>query len=75
MIVLRTAPGDYTSASLEYTFMPGQTRLDIPVTIIDDTDFEGDEQFLGRLTTSTNAIIVVPVTTVTIDDNECKYPM
>ena len=55
--------------------MPGDTRLDVTVTIIDDTDFEGAEQFLGRLTTSTNAIIVLAVTAVTIDDNDRKYPI
>ena len=55
--------------------MPGDTRLNVTVTIIDDTDFEGAEQFLGRLTTSTNAIIVLAVTAVTIHDNDRKYPL
>ena len=74
IIVMHTAPGDYTSVPMEYTFMPGgDTRLDIPVTIINDTDFEGAEQFLGRLSTSANAIIDVPMTTVNIYDDDRKY--
>ena len=69
-----TAPGDYTSATTLYTFTPGQMRLDIPVTIVNDSDFEGDEQFLGRLSTSNaNAVIDVPQTTVIIDDNDRKF--
>lgn len=67
------APGDYTSATEQYTFMPGDTRLDIPVTIVDDSTSESAEQYLGRLsTTSANAVIDVPYTTVTINDNDRK---
>ena len=54
--------------------MPGDTRLDIPVTIVDDSDFEDQEQFLGRLSTSNpNAVIDVPTTQVFIDDNNRKF--
>ena len=67
------APGDYMSTSTQYTFIPGQIRLDIPVTIVDDFNFEDAEQFLGRLSTSTDAIIDVPTTTVIIDDSDCKF--
>ena len=71
---MHTATDDYINASMEYTFMPGgDTRLDIPVTIINDAVFEGAEQFLGRLSTSADAIIDVPVTTVNIYDDDRKY--
>ena len=53
--------------------MPGGTRLDIPVTIVDDSITESAEQFLGRLSTSADAIIDVPQTIVTINDNDRKY--
>ena len=66
------APGDYASATAQYTFVPGRTRLDIQVTIVEDSTFEGTEQLLGRLSTSADAIIDVPQTTVVIDDNDRK---
>ena len=73
-ILMCTAPDDYASATTLYTFTPGQMRLDIPVTIVDDAIFEGDEQFLGRLSTSNaNAAIDVPQTTVIIGDNDRKF--
>ena len=68
-----TAPGDYTSQILMYTFTPGQTRLDIPVTINDDSIFEGPEQFIGRLSTTSNAEIDIGMTTVTISDDDRKF--
>ena len=74
MYVLYAAPGDYTSATTEYTFMPGDTRLDIPVAIVDDSNFEGEEQFLGILSTSNpNAIIDLRMTEVVIDDNDREF--
>ena len=54
--------------------MPGDTRLDIPVTIVDDSNFEDWERFLGRLSTSSpNAVIDVRMTEVFIDDNDRKF--
>ena len=54
--------------------MPGDTRLDIPVTIMDDSNFEGQERFLGMLSTSNpNAVIDVPMTEVFINDNDRKF--
>ena len=51
----------------------GTNRLDIPVTIADDSISESAEQFLGRLSTaSANAVIDVPITRVTINDNDRK---
>ena len=55
--------------------MVGQTRLDIPVTIVDDSDFEGAEQFQGMLSSASipGTIIDVPLTTVNIADNDRKF--
>ena len=73
IIITFLAPNDYASATIQYIFTPGQTRLSIPVrTIVDDFEFEGAEQFLGRLSTSAHAIIDIPTITVTIIDNDCK---
>lgn len=72
IIIILIAPNDYASATIQYIFTPGQTRLSIPVTIVDDSEFEGAEQFLGSLSTSAHAIIDIPITTVTIVDNDCK---
>ena len=74
-MILCIAPGDYASATTQYSFMPGDTRLDIPVTIVSDSDFESEEQFLGRLSNSTanDAIIDVPEITVFIGDDDRKF--
>ena len=56
-----------------YTFTPGDTRLEIPVTINDDSIFEGPEQFIGRLSTTSDADIDLGMTTVTINDNDRKF--
>ena len=58
---------------MQYIFTPGQTRLSIPVTIVDDSELEEVEQFLGRLSTSAeHAIIDIPTTILIINDNDCK---
>lgn len=72
-VILNIAPNDYANATTQYIFTPGQTRLSIPVTIIDDSEFEEVEQFLGRLSTSAeHAITDIPTTIVAINDNDCK---
>ena len=51
--------------------MPGMTRLDIPVDIVNDGDFERVETFLGRLMSSQDAVVIdVPETMVEILDND-----
>ena len=69
-----TASDDYTqSTDVQYTFTPGTTRLDIPVPIVNDDQFEGTEDFRGFLrTAAAGAIIDVPMTTVEIIDNDRK---
>jgi YVTN family beta-propeller protein len=43
-------PGvDYISVSRTLTFTPGVTKIDVPITIVDDTLAEGDETFVVRL--------------------------
>ena len=70
-----TAPDDYAqSPDVSYTFTSGTTRLDIPIPIVEDDQFEGPEQFQGFLSTNAaGAIIDVPTTTVEITDNDGKW--
>ncbi len=70
-----TDPGDYTSETTQYTFLPGgATRLDIPVTIVGDSTFEDQEQFQGILSTSNaNAVIDESTTEVFITDDDRKF--
>ena len=70
-----TASDDYTqSTDVQYTFTPGTTRLDIPVPVVNDNQFEATEDFQGFLSTDAAvAIIDVPTTTVEIIDNDRKW--
>src|SRR5262249_49821272 len=43
-------PGvDYIAVSQTLTFTPGLTKIDVPITIVDDTLAEGNETFIVRL--------------------------
>ncbi len=63
---------DYIAASGTLTFAAGETSKIITVTIIDDTQAEGDETFTVDLTVPTGnaAIGAISTTTVTIIDND-----
>ena len=67
------APGDYTTVtSIEYTFVPGVNRIEIPVTISNDGDFEGPESFNATIaTTHLGAVISRQMTTIEIVDDDC----
>lgn len=41
---------DYNPLSDQYTFLPGQTRVCVGITILSDNIFEQDETFSGRIT-------------------------
>src|SRR5207244_344641 len=51
------APNDYTAASGQLTFLPGQTTKTVPITVVGDTIDEDDESFVVALSSPTNAII------------------
>ena len=71
MHILYAAPDDYAgSTAVEYTFSPNDTRVDIPVNIVFDSVFEGNETFRGQLVTSqAGVVILIPTTTVKIYSN------
>lgn len=53
------AKGDYVAQSGFLEFAPGDPDTKtITVTILDDSDYEGDEQFFLRLTGATNAVFL-----------------
>ena len=65
-----TAPADYLSANETYTIPAGGTQLLVPIMIQADSDVEGQENFTALISSaSINAVILEPVTTVTVTDN------
>ena len=64
---------DYTGVSnaVTLTFAPSEATKTISIPIIDDTDFEGDEQFSVELSNASNgAAIAADTATGTIVDDE-----
>jgi uncharacterized repeat protein (TIGR01451 family) len=61
---------DYKPASGSVTIAAGSTSAAIPITIVDDADVEGAEQFGVRLTAAPGAKITEDTITVQIDDND-----
>jgi ribosomal protein L35AE/L33A len=71
-----TAGSDYTAASGTLNFADGQTSATFTVTILDDSVYEGNENFTVTLSNPTGgATLGSPATgTVTIVDNEQPQP-
>jgi len=62
---------DYTSVSGTLVFSSTRAEVSFSVPIIDDSDAEGEEDFLGRLMTSEDRVDIDPNTiTVQILDDE-----
>ena len=59
-----------TDASATVTFMPGQTSLALPITIIADEYDEDDEMFTVTLSGETNATLGNSTNRITIKDND-----
>jgi hypothetical protein len=51
------AASDYVSVRGALTFSPGETSKTVPVTVLGDTAFEGDETFLFVLSSPSNAVL------------------
>ncbi len=60
-----TAPDDYSATVNELAFGPGETEKTVPVTIIDDTLYEGNETFTLTLSGPFNAQFSSQANTVT----------
>jgi hypothetical protein len=65
-----TAGSDYTSASGTLTFNPGQTSITVPVSVLGDTLYEGNETFNLNLSLPVNATINRGTGTATIIDDD-----
>ena len=61
---------DYTATSGSLNFAPGETQKTIPVTLLDDTDVEGDETFDVILSNPSGAPIGGGQAMVTIGDDD-----
>lgn len=67
------SPGlDYYGFTRRVEFAPGQTRVDVPVTILDNNEKEGDEVLMLRLfgVDTTRATLDRSFATVSIHDND-----
>ena len=62
--------GDYTLAGGNFTIAAGTTSAAIPITIVDDADAEGTEQFQVRITAAPGAKIVQGTIVVQIVDDD-----
>ena len=70
-----TAPGDYGSHSGALALQPRQQRACFTVTLVDDTDSEGDEVFTVTLSDAVNATLGTPaVATFTILASDPESP-
>ena len=62
------SPGDYTARDITLTFQPGQTTKTVNVNVRADNLVEGEENFLVRLSSPTNASIADNTGIGVIDD-------
>ena len=65
---------DYTLAGGSFTIAAGTTSAAIPITIVDDADAEGTEQFQVRITAAPGAKIAQGTIVVQIDDDDTSDP-
>jgi hypothetical protein len=69
-----TAGVDYQPASGTLTFPPGTTQLNVPITVIGDTNLEPDEIVIVTLSNASGATLLFPTGTGRIidDDNPAR---
>jgi len=65
-----TAGSDYTAASAQLTFAPGETSKTVNVAVLGDTIDEANETFTLNLSGATNATIATGAGTATITDDD-----
>jgi len=66
------AGSDYTSLSQTVTIPAGSTSVSVPVSLTDDSVYEGNETFTATLSNPGGAVLGTAVQTVTIVDNEVQ---
>jgi hypothetical protein len=65
-----TAPADYGAVSGTAFINAGALSTTVPISIVDDPDVEGDEQFTLELANPDNAVLLTPTVVVTISDDD-----
>ena len=70
-----TAPGDYTTATGNLTFTPGQTSKTIAILVNGDTLYEANETFTVTLTLARNAQLQKAIGTGTITNDDAPPTM
>jgi len=68
------SPADYTGGAGEVVFTAGQTTAPVPVPVVDDTAFEGDETFTVTLSSPSGATLGDGTGVGTIVDDETDEP-
>ncbi len=70
------APEDYWETMVQLVFSPGQTKQCTNITIVDDGDLEGAEDFEATLSTTVDRVVLDPeMATITIGDNDGKLEL
>lgn len=65
-----TAGEDFVADSGQVTLAPGQSSVAISINLLDDSAYEGDEQFQLQLRDAVNAAFASSTTTITIVEDE-----
>jgi len=70
---------DFTAASGTLTFAPGETSKTIPITLVQNSEFEDTETFILELSNASGAFILDNQAVITIEDDdncpECGEPV
>ena len=70
----RTAGEDYQQLSVDLTFGEGSERRCVQIELVNDTVFEGPEQFLTQLSTVEVVVILTPYTArILIQDDDGEW--
>ena len=72
LLILFTAPGDYSGAAVTMTFPAGVTLVDFPIPIVNDILIEGMERFDLSLSSSDD-VVLGPDSAVEILDDEGEF--
>ena len=68
--------GDYVGKVENITFLAGETQKTVEVMIINDSVYEGLQEFSARLTTTDGGVnIFEPIANVRITDNDGRVPI
>ncbi len=64
------SPGDYTGGTGTANFAIGETRKIVQISLVDDSESEGDESFILKLRNPSEGVLLTSQVSVTITDND-----